>query len=331
MAEQRGFFAIMSVPALLVSFVALASGCGSGHKTLVGTMSRLRAERVSAVMTVGGAPNAPDWQAQSSDSVWIANSDMRAIQRIDPKTNRVTRAAATIFEPCAGLVAAFDSVWSEDCGQDAVIRIDEKTGRQVAHIAITPADSEGLIAATHTAIYVLSKDESGTSYYVAKIDPQSNAVLQKIPVTPGSVAAAAGFGSIWVSNPSEGTVARIDTKTDRVTQTTKTAEGARFLAAGEGAVWVLNQSDGSVSKISPTTGRIVATIAAKVPGDGGCIATGLGSVWVTMPRTPVIRIDAKSNRITERWTGRGGDCISVGFGSVWLSNHDFGNVWRINP
>ena len=93
----------------------------------------------------------------------------------------------------------------------------------------------------------------------------------------------------------------------------------------------MNQSDGSVSRIDPGSGNVVATIPAKVPGEGGCIATGLGSVWVTMPETPVLRIDPKSNKVIERWTGGGGDCISVGFGSIWLSNHAVGNVWRIKP
>jgi DNA-binding beta-propeller fold protein YncE len=297
----------------------------------VGTMSELRKERVTKVVNVGGAPNAPDWQAQASDAVRVANSDKQTLQRIDPKTNHLTQAKATIDEPCVGLVAAFNSVWSEDCGQYALIRVDQTTREQVARIALTPADSEGLIAATQTAVYAVSKDLSGANYFVAKVDPESNKVVKKIPVAAGSAAVAAGFGSIWVTNPVNGTVTQIDATTDRVTQTTKTKPGARFLATGEGAVWVLNQSDGSVSKISPTSGKVEATIAAKVPGDGGCIATGLGSVWVTMPQTPVIRIDARSNKITERWTGRGGDCISVGFGSVWLSNHDLGNVWRIKP
>jgi virginiamycin B lyase len=328
MAVKAGTAMGLVVVAVLV---ASASGCGSGQKTLVGTMSELRKERVSAVIDVGGAPNAPDWQAQGSDSIWIANSDKQTIQRIDPKTNHVARAAATIFDPCAGLVVASNSVWSEDCGRAALVKVDEKTGRKVADIAITPADSEGLIAATQTAIYVPGRDASGSSYFVAEIDPESNRIVKKIPVRRGSAAAAAGFGSIWVTNPLEGTVARIDTKADRVTRTTKTKVGARFLAIGQGAVWVLNQSDGSVSKIDPASGRVVATIAANVPGEGGCIATGLGSVWVTMPKTPVVRIDPTSNKVTERWTGSGGDCISVGFGSVWLSNHEFGNVWRIKP
>jgi virginiamycin B lyase len=315
----------------LISALASAS-CGGSGRTHFGTMSQLRRDRVSAVIDVGGAPNAPDWQAQATDAVWVANSDKGTIQRIDPKTNRVTDAPATIKQPCAGLVVAFASVWSEDCGQnEEIVRLDERSGRELARISVIPADSEGLVTATQTAVYVVSKDASSVHYFVAKIDPTTNKIVRKIPVAPGAVAAAAGFGSVWVANPFVGTVTRIDAASDRVTGTTKTQKGARFLATGEGAVWILNQSDGSVSKLDPGSGNVVATIPAKVPGEGGCIATGLGSVWVTMPQTPVLRIDPKSNKVIERWTGAGGDCISVGFGSVWLSNHDVGNVWRIKP
>jgi hypothetical protein len=94
---------------------------------------------------------------------------------------------------------------------------------------------------------------------------------------------------------------------------------------------VLNQSDGSVSKIDPVANRVAATIAVDVPGDGGCIAAGLGSVWVSMPGTPLVRIDPRADSVAERYTGAGGDCLSTGFGSVWLSNRDFGTVWRIRP
>jgi len=314
----------------LISTLALAGCGGSGH-TRFGTMSQLRKDRVSAVIEVGGAPDAPDWQAQATDAVWVANSDKGTIQRIDPKTNRVTDAPVTIKDPCAGLVAAFASVWSEDCGENELVRVDERNGRELAHIAIIPADSEGLVTATQTAVYVVSKDASSVHYFVAKLDPTTNKIVRKIPVAPGAVAAAAGFGSVWITNPFAGTVTRIDAASDHMTATTKTQKGARFLATGEGAVWILNQSDGSVSKLDPGSGNVVATIPAKVPGEGGCIATGLGSVWVTMPQTPVLRIDPKSNKVIERWTGGGGDCISVGFGSVWLSNHAVGNVWRIKP
>ena len=314
----------------LIAILALAS-CGGSGRTHFGTMSQLRRDRVSAVIDVGGAPNAPDWQAQATDAVWVANSDKGTIQRIDPKTNRVTNAPVTIEQPCAGLVVAFASVWSEDCGRNELVRVDQRSGRELARIPLIPADSEGRITATQTAVYVPSRDASSVHFFVAKVDPTTNKIVWKIPVAPGGVAAAAGFGSVWITNAFAGTVTRIDAASDRVTRTTKTRKGARFLATGEGAVWILNQSDGSVSRLDPGSGKVVATIPAKVPGEGGCIATGLGSIWVTMPQTPVLRIDPKSNKVIERWTGGGGDCISVGFGSVWLSNHDFGNVWRIKP
>ena len=314
----------------LIFTLALASCGGSGHLDF-GTMSQLRSDRVSAVIDVGGAPDAPDWQAQATDAVWVANAGKGTIQRIDPKTNRVTDAPVTIKQPCAGLVVAFASVWSEDCDQNQLVRVDERSGRELARIPVIPADSEGLLTATQTAVYVVSKDASSVHYFVAKVDPTTNKIVRKIPVAPGAVAAAAGFGSVWVTNPFLGTVTRIDAASDRVTGTTKTRKGARFLATGEGAVWILNQSDGSVSKLDPGSGNVVATIPAKVPGEGGCIATGLGSVWVSMPDTPVLRIDPKSNEVIERWTGGGGDCIGVGFGSVWLENNGVGNVWRIKP
>jgi hypothetical protein len=50
-----------------------------------------------------------------------------------------------------------------------------------------------------------------------------------------------------------------------------------------------------------------------------------------MPARPVIRIDPATNQVAELFLGAGGDCISAGLGSVWLSNHDFGDVWRIRP
>ena len=105
----------------------------------------------------------------------------------------------------------------------------------------------------------------------------------------------------------------------------------RFLAAGEGGVWTLNQADGSVSHIDPSTNTLKATIPARVPGSGGCMAAGEGAVWVTMPGTPLLTIDPANDTITAAYKGVGGDCISTGYGSAWLSNHELGNVWRISP
>jgi hypothetical protein len=54
-------------------------------------MSQLRRMRVEAVVRVGGAPNAPDWQAVGLGGVWVANATKQAVQRIDPATNQIDK------------------------------------------------------------------------------------------------------------------------------------------------------------------------------------------------------------------------------------------------
>jgi virginiamycin B lyase len=68
-----------------------------------------------------------------------------------------------------------------------------------------------------------------------------------------------------------------------------------------------------------------------VPGNGGCIAAGGGSVWVTMPDTPVTRIDLSTNGVVAQYKGAGGDCIGWWDDSLWLSNNREGTVWRLTP
>jgi virginiamycin B lyase len=98
----------------------------------------------------------------------------------------------------------------------------------------------------------------------------------------------------------------------------------RFFAVGEGTVWTLNQGDGSVSRVDPKTNRVVATIATGVPGTGGDIAVGEGSVWVTMDEVPLMRIDVATNKVVQQWLGPGGDSLRVGLGSVWFYFAFFG-------
>ena len=44
---------------------------------------------MQAKVDTGRAPNAPDWQAIGFGSVWVANSELHAVQRIDPASNKI--------------------------------------------------------------------------------------------------------------------------------------------------------------------------------------------------------------------------------------------------
>ena len=339
---QRGHWGAGIACAVFVA--AAGAGCGSGGGAASATPSevthtrptvpvrsvaQLRGTRLQAVIRVGGAPNAPDWQAEGFGAVWVANSAKNAVQRIDPATNRVTAVVPIGAQPCDGLATGFGSVWAVDCA-GALVRIDPSAGRVVARIPVTAESDEGLIAAGEGGLWILSSLNVNHDALI-RIDPATNKVAGRVLVPFGSTAAAVGFGAVWVTTAAGSTVERVDPSTGKVVATIRVHEAPRFLAAGEGAVWVLNQSDGSVSRIDPHMNQVTATIAVNVPGEGGCIAAGEGGVWVTMPGTPLSRIDPRRNVVTEQFTGVGGDCIGTGFHSIWLSNHELGNVWRLSP
>ena len=105
----------------------------------------------------------------------------------------------------------------------------------------------------------------------------------------------------------------------------------RFLTVGEGSIWTLNQGDGSVSRVDMKSGKLIATIPCGIPGPGGELSFGEGSVWAAMFDFPVTQIDLKTNTVVKQWAGQGGDGIRAGLGSVWLSNLRQGTVWRFSP
>jgi streptogramin lyase len=79
------------------------------------------------------------------------------------------------------------------------------------------------------------------------------------------------------------------------------------------------------------TNTLITNIEAGVPGGGGEIAVGAGSVWVTMMQIPLTRIDAATNKVAQQFVGKGGDSVRFGHGSVWLSDLEGGRLLRLDP
>jgi virginiamycin B lyase len=271
-------------------------------------------------------PGGPDWIAVD-ESVWISNYPKGSVTRIDPKTNKVMGAIPTGLKPCSGLAAGFGSLWVPNCGDRTLSRVDLKSGEVKAAISTGIANSEGGIAIGAGSVWLMT-DDKGT---LARFDPDTNKVVAEIYVATGSDVVAFGEGSVWVTSTTHDLLSRVDPKTNLVVETIHVGKKPRFLAVGEGAVWVLNQGDGSVSRVDPKTNKVSATIEAGVPGDGGDIAAGEGSVWVASFEFPLTRIDPFTNKVVQQFAGPGGDAVRVGLGSVWLSNLRQHNVWRIDP
>lgn len=271
-------------------------------------------------------PGAPDWIA-IDQQVWISNAPKDTIARLDPKTNTVMEMIKVGKEPGSGLAAGFGSLWVPNCGDSTLARIDLTTGKVSATVPMTFADDEGGIATGAGSVWIMTDRQST----LARIDPATNKVMHEVRVAPGSCAVAFGEKSVFVTSSTGNVLTRVDPETDKVIETIPVGPTPRFLAIGEGSVWTLNQGDGSISRVDLATNKVVATIQCGIPGGGGEIAVGEGSVWATSFGYPITRIDPKTNQVVQQFFGPGGDAIRVGLGSVWLSNLRAGTVWRLDP
>jgi streptogramin lyase len=271
-------------------------------------------------------PGAPDWMAIDQD-VWISNGPKNNVTRINPATNRIVETIAVGADPCSGLAAGFGTVWVPSCGSKTVSRIDLKTGKIVSSFPTTIAHSEAGVAVGAGSFWMMI-DAQGT---LARVDPATNAISARITVPPGSFAVAFGDDAVWITSTTQNLLTRVDPRTNAVTHRIAVGQEPRFLTVGEGAVWTLNQGDGTISRVSTRTNALVATIAAGLPGGGGEIAAGEGSIWVTMLQFPLTRIDPATNKVVQQFAGAGGDSVRVGHGSVWLSDLRAGKLMRFDP
>jgi streptogramin lyase len=270
-------------------------------------------------------PGAPDWMFVDKE-VWVSNEPKNTVSRLDPASDAVSTFTVG-KEPCSGLAAGFGSLWVPNCGDSTVTRLDLKDGKAQATLPMTIADSEGGVATGAGSFWVLT-DKKGT---LARVDPATNKVVAEIYVAAGSYAVAFGGDAVWVTSTEKNLLTRVNAQTNVIEDTISVGPKPRFLTIGEGAVWTLNQGDGTITRVDPKTNKVVATIEAGIPGGGGEISAGQGSVWATVFEYPITRIDPSTNKVAQQFYGAGGDSIRAGGGWIWLTDIRAGTVWRIDP
>ena len=266
----------------------------------------------------------PDWLAVTDDAVWVTSSSANHVVRLDAASNK-PGAIITLQKPCSGLAIGFRSLWIPSCGSHNLVRADPATGAIQATIQASPADSEGGITTGAGSVWLVTSASSELD----RIDAASNAITARIQLPKGSFNPIYAGDSVWVASNEGNALVRVDSATNKVVGSTPIGPKPRFLTVGEGSVWVLNQGDGTVSRVEATTGKLLATIPAGIPGLGGEIAYGGGSVWATVFGYPITRIDPARNEVVQQWVGQGGDSIRYAHGSVWLTFLASAKVWRL--
>ena len=269
------------------------------------------------------------WVAATSQVAIAPGKAEGSIARIDMKTDKAGDPVSGVGTACAGVAEAFDSWWIADCASGVVVRVDGKEGKVVTRIATGISKVNSAIVASADSVWVLS--DSKTT--LTRIDPAANKIVSELRLPAGCTSLAAGQGALWVACPAENRVLRINPTSNIVEKRIEVAAQPVALAVGEGSVWVLCRKDGKVDRIDPKTDKVSKSIELNVPDAEGAIATGGGSVWVTMTGFPLTRIEPTldKERVAQQFAGEGGGAVQFGFGSVLLVNSKTGTLWKIDP
>ncbi len=192
-------------------------------------------------------------------------------------------------------------------------------------------DAPGAVVWGAGAVWV-SDAVGGT---LARLDPVSRAVLQRIPLAGGLGGVAVSEGDVWVANTDARTVSRIDPGSgpgqERVVATIPVGNGPEGIAAGDGRLWVANSIDATVTEIDARSGAVVGTYPIGALPTG--VAIGGGRVWISeRGADAVAELDpGTGNVIREIAVGQGPEGIAWGSNAVWVANSDDGTVSRIDP
>lgn len=278
--------------------------------------------RPSATFKIG---KTADWVLVTDNAIWVGGSKPYSVQRIDPITNKIVAKVRLPGEACSGLFFAFGSVWVPVCGKPpALARVDVDTNQISAILPFGTAGAEAGITASSDSIWIVT-DDKGT---LTRIDPRSSSVRQHIAIPPGSYNPLFSHGMIWITGANSNVLTVVDASSGNVLESLRVGPKPRFLTAGDGSVWTLNQGDGTVSRVDTVTRKVTATIQVGIPGIGGDICYGADSIWTAKFGIPLTRIDAKTNKVTRQWVGRGGDALRFGHESIWLTDYYRGLLWR---
>jgi DNA-binding SARP family transcriptional activator/streptogramin lyase len=210
---------------------------------------------------------------------------------------------------------------------NSVAALDARTGKVVADVPI--GGSPVAIAVGAGAVWAVDADHST----IARIDAKTKEVLPIGGLGSQVSDVAYGFGSVWVAGGNDGTLIRVDPRHNGIQQVDLGTERAGApqpvfaVRSGPEAVWVTRGN--RLLRVDPRENAVNAGRALYRPHG---IAVGLGSVWALTEDERVLRIDARSAKLTyEQDVSEQTYFPLVDHGSLWLiAVRTVPQVWRLD-
>jgi YVTN family beta-propeller protein len=332
-------------------YAATLHDFGSRTRKLLGALiaglrpaESLNAPRSDRSSTVALGVGGPTSLTSHASTIWVAAQGVpfydrgSFVLRIDGnggrQVGRRIPLARSIIGPPA--ITSDDVVWVAQYGapkDDAVRALDPLTGRLETRISGRPqvvslVSAGGSLWAVEFGTLRSDRHPRGS---LARIDPGTGHLDGRVQLGRAPAAAAAGFGSVWVTNTLDDTVSQIDLQSTRVVGSIRVGRSPVGVAAGGASIWVANAGSDTVSRIDPNTSTVSATI--DVGRRPRAVVVGSDSVWVANELDDsVTRIDPATNRVRETIrVGAGPSSLALAAGSVWVANNHDGTLTRITP
>ena len=184
----------------------------------------------------------------ASGAVWLSGGDGR-LHGIDPRTNKVTRSSAVLFDDdCAGsMAAAAGKLWRvPECGGNRLEAIDPKTLAIVTSIDVPPG-SVAVWSGLNRLWVVSARGQ------LAVIDPKTGHEERRGGIGFAAEQLRTGIGRVWV-RLSAHELAAVDPGTLAVTQTYALPRAeipGGGIAIGSDSVWAANFGADTVWRITP--------------------------------------------------------------------------------
>jgi YVTN family beta-propeller protein len=216
------------------------------------------------------------------------------------------------------------SLWMANDSDYTITRVDLAKSEVVAKIKAS-GDSQsacdvcGPMSVSASGDQIWFTDRITKS--VSRIDPETNRVVESIPVGILPYDIAIDGDTLWVTDFDNELVVRVDTDEKQVVSRLEDFNGPTGIVLGAGSVWVLDHSADSLVRIDPQTNKIVEEIPIGYAPEN--IEFGAGDVWTANATNfSVSRVDPETNKEVARIQADMGTRmfgVAVGGGSVWAA------------
>jgi len=248
--------------------------------TLPPTTTTIPTAAVTASIAIGEEPGTKILGIRSpwasgltvgSGSVWTVRPDTGTLYRVDTTTNDVV---ATIQVAGKGtnataysLAFGFGSVFVADNLGSSVVRVDAVSDQVVATIDVGRALFD--LAVSDTVVWVLKKRDGANGIEVAGIDPATNEVVSRFPVSDSPLdggRVAVGRDGLWlqVNRGPDGFLVKLDPGSGEILLTTPNLVCPGGLTVDAEGVWLTNGCSNlkgrSVVRIDTSDGSIAEKI-----------------------------------------------------------------------